>query len=592
MKSSKMLQVLGVKFQEKKKIDSTLKLDEANHQQLTMIQAGVKCGYAFQKSQKISIDETLTLSGARSNLQAQLDAIASSVNDIKAEHPLTLTEVLNLMAAHISESKHVSDELSNTVQDIIESGVTKHDLEKLVGISANTKSISADLESLHQNKISADGPVTLKDNLNLNGFVISHSGLPKHAGDLANKSYVDDIATGIKWLKEVQACTPNNINTVGLFEVDGYFLKSSDRVLVKEQDNDAQNGVYYASNGTWTKMNAVSHTEVGTAVYVENGISNGGSSWVRLDKNQFGRISNQAFLKVGSGLDASSNGIVSVAFGAGLTCDASSKVIVDILPGGGLMLSTDNKSQSSKASPSFSKAQLGLTETGVLAGTSNADSSCLQSYTIDAKGRVLAVGSPQKISPSFENVVHKPDSLSGYGIEDGINKNGDIVNGTLQFKYGASIHGAEAHPSINSSYMNTGRYGKSGDGKTHFGYNSNGAYINYLRGECTYIEGAISFGAYNTEYFINNSKHGLNIGSTKTIINIDGDSNKVFVQAQPTRDMLSMPKLKDIYLNGKLDVVKLVGYAPTSTKIIDGQAFVDLTFVLNCLGIIIDSIGK
>ena len=62
---------------------------------------------------------------------------------------------------------------------------------------------------------------------------------------------------------------------------------------------------------------------------------------------------------------------------------------------------------------------LGLASTGITAGTVNNSTTQLTPLTLDVKGRVTGVGTPQTIAPSFANVTSKPTTLSGYGITDG-----------------------------------------------------------------------------------------------------------------------------------------------------------------------------
>jgi len=61
---------------------------------------------------------------------------------------------------------------------------------------------------------------------------------------------------------------------------------------------------------------------------------------------------------------------------------------------------------------------LGLASTGITAGTVNNSTTQLTPLTLDVKGRVTGVGTPQTIAPSFANVTGKPTTLSGYGITD------------------------------------------------------------------------------------------------------------------------------------------------------------------------------
>ena len=70
--------------------------------------------------------------------------------------------------------------------------------------------------------------------------------------DLVNKLYVDSVASGLSWKAPFQVATTANLTSrAGFPVIDGYQTVAGDRVLVKNQSNAAQNGIYIASSGTW-----------------------------------------------------------------------------------------------------------------------------------------------------------------------------------------------------------------------------------------------------------------------------------------------------------------------------------------------------
>jgi hypothetical protein len=78
---------------------------------------------------------------------------------------------------------------------------------------------------------------------------------PVAAADIANKAYVDAIAQG---LNPKQACkvatTAPLANLSGLLTLDtSYTLQAGDRVLVKNQTTQSENGIYVASASAWTR---------------------------------------------------------------------------------------------------------------------------------------------------------------------------------------------------------------------------------------------------------------------------------------------------------------------------------------------------
>ena len=75
---------------------------------------------------------------------------------------------------------------------------------------------------------------------------------PSGSTDIANKLYVDSVAAGLSWKQPFQVATTVNLTTRSGFPViDTYQTVAGDRILVKNQTNAAQNGIYIASSGTW-----------------------------------------------------------------------------------------------------------------------------------------------------------------------------------------------------------------------------------------------------------------------------------------------------------------------------------------------------
>lgn len=59
-----------------------------------------------------------------------------------------------------------------------------------------------------------------------------------------------------------------------------------------------------------------------------------------------------------------------------------------------------------------------LANSGVTAGTYNDSATQVRPFTVDAKGRVTAIGTAVTIAPLFSSIASKPTTISGYGITD------------------------------------------------------------------------------------------------------------------------------------------------------------------------------
>ncbi len=76
---------------------------------------------------------------------------------------------------------------------------------------------------------------------------------PTNAADIANKQYVDQIAAGLSVKAPVLVATIGNITLSGLLSIDGVTVAAGDRVLVKNQTASAENGIYVAAVGAWSR---------------------------------------------------------------------------------------------------------------------------------------------------------------------------------------------------------------------------------------------------------------------------------------------------------------------------------------------------
>ena len=78
------------------------------------------------------------------------------------------------------------------------------------------------------------------------------STTPSAATDIANKQYVDYALLGISWKAPAKAATTANITLSGAQTIDTVSVVAGDTVLVKDQTNAAQNGIYTVQTGAWT----------------------------------------------------------------------------------------------------------------------------------------------------------------------------------------------------------------------------------------------------------------------------------------------------------------------------------------------------
>lgn len=176
----------------------------------------------------------------------------------------------------------------------------------------------------------------------------SVSTTPVADTDIANKGYVDSVAQGLDVKASCVYGTTNNITLAGLTTQAGgdwaSSLTAGDRILVKSQTNSAQNGIYVASSGTWSRSSDMNvWSEVPSAfTFIESGATLADTGWV-CTANQGGTIdvtampwsqfSGAGTYLAGNGLSLTGNTFAVVANGTTLNVSSSGVKISDTYAG-------------------------------------------------------------------------------------------------------------------------------------------------------------------------------------------------------------------------------------------------------------------
>ena len=109
---------------------------------------------------------------------------------------------------------------------------------------------------------------------------------PTANADVANKAYVDSVAQGLDIKASCLYTTTGNITLSGLAtQANGDWsstLTAGDRILVKNQTNQAQNGIYAAASSGWTRTADMNDwAEVpGAFTFIEDGATLSATGWV------------------------------------------------------------------------------------------------------------------------------------------------------------------------------------------------------------------------------------------------------------------------------------------------------------------------
>jgi len=201
----------------------------------------------------------------------------------------------------------------------------------------------------------ADGSVALEGDLSAaNTHTITNLPDPSLDGDAANKGWVNsqisDYIQGLDVKESVRVATTQNISlSTPPATIDGVTMANGERVLVKNQTDDTENGFYIYNSGGMTRSNDADETDElsgGTFAFVEEGGGQANSGWVvtangslvpGTDSVTFSQFSGAGSITAGDGLVKNGNSIDFVAADSSLTVGANN---VAVNAGNGLTVGT------------------------------------------------------------------------------------------------------------------------------------------------------------------------------------------------------------------------------------------------------------
>ena len=179
--------------------------------------------------------------------------------------------------------------------------------------------------------------------VDLNSQKITNLASPTDPTDAANKGYVDAAVVGIDWKASVRAATTAAVTLATAFEngdtLDGVTLATGNRILVKDQADGTENGIYTvnASGAPTRATDADTSAEITAsfAVFVEEGTVNADSGFVLTNNGAvtvgttaltFTQFTGLGQVTAGAGLTKAAN-TLDVGAGTGITVNANDVAI-------------------------------------------------------------------------------------------------------------------------------------------------------------------------------------------------------------------------------------------------------------------------
>ena len=183
--------------------------------------------------------------------------------------------------------------------------------------------------------------------VSLNSQKITNLATPTASTDAASKSYVDSVSQGLDIKDSVVATTTTNGALSTAFAngstIDGVSLSTNDRILIKDQSTQTENGIYKVNaSGAPTRVDdlATGADAAGAFVFVEQGTvnadngfvctSNKGSAVVGTNNLTFAQFSGAGSITAGNGLQKSGNTISADLKSNGGLVIESSELAIDL----------------------------------------------------------------------------------------------------------------------------------------------------------------------------------------------------------------------------------------------------------------------
>ena len=183
--------------------------------------------------------------------------------------------------------------------------------------------------------------------VSLNSQKITNLADPTADADAANKGYVDVVAQGLDVKDSVKATTTANGTLASAFAngqtIDGITLATNDRILIKDQSTQTENGIYKVNaSGAPTRVDdlATGADAAGAFVFVEQGTvnaengfvctSNKGSAVVGTNNLVFSQFSGAGQITAGNGLEKSGNTLSADLKSNGGLVIESAEIAVDL----------------------------------------------------------------------------------------------------------------------------------------------------------------------------------------------------------------------------------------------------------------------
>ena len=344
----------------------------------------------------ISSTEIGYLDGVTSSIQTQIDAKAPSASPTFTGTVSGVTKT-HVGLANVDNTSDANKPVSTATQTALDA--------KLASSSAATTYATIASPTF-------TGAVTLP-------------GAPSSDLHAATKLYVDNITAGLNFHQPVRVTTTENITLSGAQTIDGVSVVAGDRILVKDQTTQTQNGIYIASTGAWSRATDADNTPDGElkggdfTLVLEGTVGSGygyvcsNTSAIIIGTTNITYVAFNAAKAVvaGNGLQETTPGTLSIdSTVTQLRVSGVTDTEIGYLDGvtSGIQTQIDSKAPSS--SPTFTGTVAGITKSMV--GLSNVDNTTDASKPVSTAQQTALDLKANLSGPTFTGTVILPSTTS------------------------------------------------------------------------------------------------------------------------------------------------------------------------------------